>query len=136
MWLKLIVVTSTAILLGGCGKKAPNLVEVEGTLTLHGKPFPKATVCFVPDFEAGTFGLRSSGVTDEKGHYRLVSDYWQKPGALVGKHSVVVCDPDAVNKDPLKNIQHYPGKYMTPWKTPLHVEVAPGGPQVIDLNVE
>ncbi len=28
------------------------------------------------------------------------------------------------------------GSYMTPEATPLHVEVQPTGPQVIDLNVE
>ena len=81
---------SFALLLagGGCGKHAPALNEsVEGTAKIDGTPLAGVTVHFVPD---GQVSLpTSSGVTDEQGHFKLQCENG-KPGALVGKHHVVV----------------------------------------------
>jgi len=83
------------LVLSGCSR-GPNLVEVEGALKLRGKPLAGVMVCFVPDAEAGTPGPRSTGWTDEKGHYRLTCDKPYQPGAVEDKHRVLVLDPEAL----------------------------------------
>ena len=130
------------------------MVEVEGALNLRGKPLPGVMVCFVPDAEAGTPGPRSTGWTDEKGHYRLTCDRPIKPGAVEGKHRVIVIDPEAFDDPP--DMVGLPGpvavaappkgrkpkqmqfalKYIMPSQTPLRADVQAPGPQTIDFNVE
>jgi hypothetical protein len=39
------------VLQGGCAKRLPDVVPVEGTLLLNGKPLAKASVTFVPLLE-------------------------------------------------------------------------------------
>src|SRR5262249_33453206 len=85
---------TSLIALSGCSQ-GPALIDVEGALTLRGLPLAGVMVCFVPDAEAGTPGSRSTGWTDEKGHYRLTCDTPYKPGAVAGKHRVTVFDPEA-----------------------------------------
>jgi hypothetical protein len=125
---------------------------VEGALNLRGRPLPDVLVCFVPDAEAGTPGPRSTGWTDEKGHYRLICDKPNKPGAIEGKHRVIVHDPEAFDAPPgmpgllgaeatapksrkPKRMQ-FALKYVMPSETPLRVDVQSPGPQTIDLYVE
>jgi hypothetical protein len=153
MRLKLTLIALAVIAVVGCGRGGPDLAEVEGTLTLRGTPFPNVTLCFVPDAEGGTLGPRSTGVTDENGHYKLVCEGMDKPGALIGRHAVLVYDPEALNEPPQsaraaslpdppmaknksKKGMRYSPNYMVWAKTPLRVEVSGPGPQVIDLNVE
>src|SRR4051794_2434086 len=75
----------------GCGK--PSYVfneDVEGTVKLNGAPLPSVQVEFVPEADpGGPQPPLSTSFTDEKGHYRLSHDN-QKPGAVVGKHRVVI----------------------------------------------
>lgn len=70
-----------SVLLSGCG--GGKLGEVEGTVTLNGKPLSGAEVVFQPDHE----GRPSSGITDEEGHYVLQYTANQA-GAEVGVHTV------------------------------------------------
>jgi hypothetical protein len=49
----------------GCGAD-PNLGQVEGVVTLDGKPLPNATVILVPGQ-----GRPATGVTDGEGRYRV-----------------------------------------------------------------
>jgi hypothetical protein len=125
------------IVLTGCNR-GPNLVEVEGTVTLRGQPFPGVIVSFNPDAEAGTPGPRSTAWTDETGHYRLTCDRPAKPGAVAGKHRVTVLDPEAFY-DPSATEQKpwkYDMKYIQMSQTPLRAEVQTPGPQTIDLNID
>jgi hypothetical protein len=147
-----ITVVISAVAAAGCGKQGPNLAEVQGTLTFRGKPFPNVTLYFVPNAEGGTMGPSSMGLTDEKGHYKLVCAALGKPGALVGRHEVLVFDSESLNEPPPprrsvvsvlrkqetqgKKAIHYSTKYLVSGQTPLHAEVTAPGPQVIDLNVE
>jgi hypothetical protein len=150
-----VVVAAFAVGLAGCSKKRPNLVEVKGTLTLRGEPFPNVTLTFVPETEPGQFCPSSTGVTDVDGHYTLFCGAVGKQGALVGGHHVVVIDPESLEPPPggpepreaeelpspsvekqKSGVLRYSANYMVPHKTPLHVEVKAPGPQVIDLNVE
>src|SRR5688572_7293366 len=92
MWLRRSLLFAGAAMLsavcGGCGGNSHglDLAPVEGTVTFRGAPLPNAQVVFLPDV-AGQ--LPASGVTDNKGHYRLMTI---KPGdgANLGKHRVTV----------------------------------------------
>jgi hypothetical protein len=121
---------------GGCSS-GPKLTEVEGTVTLNGKPLNNAQVQFLPDPEQGTSGPRSTGTTDEQGRFKLVSDD-QRSGAVVGNHRVLVVDlkqwegirpgREDANK-PLKP-SRLPARYANGSTTPLKAEVKEGGPPI------
>lgn len=72
----------------GCGGTY-NLGQVDGTITLDGKPLAEAGVAFTP-LNAGAESPASSGLTDSDGKYSLSLVIDQTPGALVGQHKVVV----------------------------------------------
>lgn len=72
---------------GGCGgSDGPQLAQVEGTVTMDGKPLPNATVAFQP---TGDEGSPSVGETDEQGRYELRFTF-KKAGAMVGEHIVEI----------------------------------------------
>ncbi|NLF70729.1 MAG: hypothetical protein GX575_16985 [Candidatus Anammoximicrobium sp.] len=82
--------------LAGCGGKDElPLVNVEGQLTLDGKPLGLMSVRFLP--EAGTPGAGAEALTEEDGSYSLTC---VRPGALKaergivpGSYRVVVTEP-------------------------------------------
>jgi len=59
----------------GCGhhRDLPPVAQVEGVVTLDGKPVPRGMVQFVPDESKGTKGPPAVGVIDENGHYELTT---------------------------------------------------------------
>jgi hypothetical protein len=75
----------------GCAKAPPGVVEVSGVVLLDGQPLPKAKVEFVPQLKDFGAQYNSVGITDEKGRFTLACGI-QKPGAVVGKHLVLVMD--------------------------------------------
>ena len=79
-----------ALLASGCRREHP-YGEVEGVVTLDGKPLAHAEVVFMPDPEKGNSGRRSVALTDDQGHYRIASDAG-RAGAPVGVHRVCVND--------------------------------------------
>ena len=86
LWLLAAVLAAAS----GCGKSKLETAEVEGTVTLDGKPLANAVVTFTPvvktkDIEAPA----SSGKTDDKGHFKLAVISTGEPGAVIGKHQVV-----------------------------------------------
>jgi hypothetical protein len=84
-WLALGLLTC-----GGCGPDS-QFAEVEGIITLAGKPLPQVEVVFLPDPEQGTHGPSSSALTDAEGRYRLATDKGQD-GARIGTHRVCIRD--------------------------------------------
>jgi hypothetical protein len=152
-----------AIAAEGC-QRGPewNLALVEGTVTKGGRPLANIEVVFLPD--AGMQGPRARGITDEAGHYRLRTDNGDD-GTVVGKHRVVLSDPEVALKQLLRdsggkrrekaeqllpgedakrlenqrklsaNAPRLPPRYERFSETPLHVEVQPGL-QVIDFEVK
>jgi hypothetical protein len=78
----------------GCGDSGPELGRVTGTVTLDGKPLPKAKV----EFQPGA-GSPSYGETDENGHYELMYAL-RKPGAMVGRHVVQITTERMDRSDP------------------------------------
>src|SRR5689334_22974691 len=83
----------TLLFLFGCKKGPPPLVEVQGVVLLNGQPLPQAQVEFVPDLEDFGAQLNSTGVTDDQGRFTLTCMLKNEPGAVVGKHRVLVTDP-------------------------------------------
>jgi hypothetical protein len=71
----------------GCDKQIP-VAEVEGVVTLNGKPLDKIQVEFWPLSE----GTRSFGTTDTQGKFKLMTDDGLRNGATIGKHKVVLHD--------------------------------------------
>lgn len=69
----------------GCGaEKGPQIGQVEGVVTLDGKPLANAAIIFKP-----VHGRESNAVTDSQGHYSL-SYKPDTTGAIVGNHRVSI----------------------------------------------
>jgi hypothetical protein len=124
----------------GCGSGGPELGRVKGKVTVDGKPVPRATITFYPEFQGST----SYGVTDEKGDYELKftdTDY----GAMIGKFRVGIATkkipkaemPDTMSPEEMAklNAQHVeiPKRYRG--DDSFHVEVKSGN-NTIDLTME
>jgi hypothetical protein len=133
----------------GCNR-GPQFADVEGTVTLNGRPLPDMEVVFLPDPDTGTLGPASSGYTNEKGHYQLVTNKGQV-GAVVGTHRVCIRDLTTLPTPPLLDaegnreragpqgakpapkVSRVPAAYSSSEQTPLRaVEVKPGG-QTLDF---
>jgi hypothetical protein len=139
------------------------LALVEGTVTKVGRPLANIQVAFLVDPDASTVGLRSTGVTDESGHYRLRTDNGDD-GAVIGKYRVVILDLQArggrkerttrgprpkegsqlppelteLLEEQRKTVGNTPRLlpcYGSFKETPLRAEVQPG-PQIIDLQIK
>jgi len=68
------------------------LVQISGTVTLDGRPLPKAAVFFVNEADS----THSFGVTNDAGHYTLMLDS-RKSGVIPGVKRVLI----ATDKNPL-----------------------------------
>lgn len=81
-----------ALVCVGCGPTPPRMVEVDGTVTMDGKPLEKIHVEFWPE----TNGPKSFGLTDDQGKFSLSYEDGSKKGAVVGKHKVVLQDTSII----------------------------------------
>jgi hypothetical protein len=122
----------------GCGGQGGGVTEVQGKVTLNNAPLAGVVVTFYPDGELRDSPPYARGTSDASGQYKLVSADG-RPGAVVGKHRVVVnwpprerSDADAKAPPPPKG-PPLPIKYTVATETPFLFEVKPGGPQTIDL---
>ncbi len=126
------VLLGCVCLLGaGCGSRPlPSAETVEGTLTWGNKPLAGVRVQFVPQGEPGVKVPLSSATTDEKGMYRLIREDTGQPGAVLGKHKVVLfpgrpgSGPRSRDDDaPQPAAIELPKEYLNITTTPLEVEV-------------
>ncbi len=85
----LSLVLMTLIVVSGCGRDArlPNLVPVEGRVTLDGQPLANATITFIPS--GNTVGRGAGAMTDDSGTYRLKEQDGSQ-GTAVGSYRVVI----------------------------------------------
>lgn len=127
-------------LLSGCKKAPPPIVEVEGVVLLNGNPLPNALVEFIPELNHFGAEMNSSGITDEKGFFRLTCRWNNQPGAAVATHRVIITDAPMEGgrgMDPesqAKSAQYYsslknrpiPSSYSDFSKTPLRLSVEAG----------
>lgn len=130
----IVLVSGTAI--SGCGRSGPELTEVTGTVTLDGKPVPKATISFLPSGEAGS---PSYGRTDLQGKYELGYSL-NAQGARLGSYNVEIAT-SKLSKEELEEMKasgeevpaesvSIPEKYKA--ASALTAEVK-SGPNVIDF---
>ncbi len=117
----------------GCGSGGPDIASVQGTVTLDGKPLPRADVVFIP-----TGGRPAAAETDANGKYVLEFSGGRK-GAIPGKSRVEIntARPPAANMDGTVT----PGaKEMVPAKynknTTLVFEVVDGQKNIADFKLE
>jgi hypothetical protein len=120
------------LLLVGCGEAAPyRLVNVEGLITLDGKPLPQAIVTFQPIAPAGSesAGPGSAGRTDAEGRYVLETVRTDEPGAVVGPHRIIIM-PIKFGNNPAPDL---PARYNS--ETTLTLEVGAEGTQSADFQL-
>ena len=140
---RFVLVLAGLSVLTGCSKTGPEFaVEVEGTITLNGKPLPNVEVVFMSELAdaKGTANPASSGYSDEHGHYSLWCGQADTQGAVLGTYRVCVNDIAAM---PLPAMEygddlaaarlHRPGplrvpsRYSSTAKTPFKdVKIASG----------
>jgi hypothetical protein len=126
----LVLLCVALLVLAGCGDGGPELGKVSGTVTLDGKPLPKARIVF----EGGPDGSPSYATTDEDGHYELKFGV-DKPGAMVGEHLVRITtartEPaDSLGREMISHPELLPPRYNE--ESELTKEVVPGK-QTIDF---
>jgi hypothetical protein len=135
----------------GCSGR--QFAEVEGTVTLDGKPLDEVEVVFVPDSLKGNPGNNASAYTDAQGHYKLRSERDQKDGTVLGPHRVILIDlpaqpdlrpgsalpPGEAARTPMPSkpkTRRFPVRYEDTQLTPFkEVEVKPGK-QTLDFDVK
>ena len=136
-----IVLLGVLLVLPGCGK-GPKYVAVSGTVTLNGKPLPRAAVYFDPIPPAGKMdaaAVGSLGITDAQGRYTLVlAGTGGTPGAVVAEHRVRVTttgvvDESAPASGPAKEL--VPAKY-TGSNSELRFTVPPGGTDAANFDLK
>lgn len=120
----------------GCGSDGPELTEVTGTVTLDGKPVPRATISFLP---AGETGSPSYGQTDLQGKYELGYSF-KEMGARLGNYNVEItttklskeeiAEMKAAGEEVPEESVSIPAKYKA--ASALTAEVK-SGPNVIDF---
>jgi len=88
-----IKLTAGLVIATGCQR---DIVPVSGRVTFNGKPLAGAVVTFQPRSSSDSprpAGTGSIGHTDEQGHFSLRLVEPDRPGAVVGDHSVTVAAP-------------------------------------------
>ncbi len=124
-------------LIAGCQSRRPDVVTVEGKVTLDGQPVPHARVEFIPKLDDFGASMNSYGETDDDGYFTLTCSWENKSGACVGTHWVVVGEVPAapgvnIRKEPRpepKANRPLPPEYNTIASTPLVIEVVRGKTQ-------
>jgi hypothetical protein len=76
--------------LTGCGGR--EFAEVEGRITLDGKPLADVQIVFLPDPAKGNKANNSSATADANGYYRLYATRDERSGTVLGSHRIVIID--------------------------------------------
>ena len=141
----LLLVAALAV---GCSKKDPNapeLLGVDGVVTLDGQPLEDAVICFRPI--GTTRGTEAFGRTDANGHYALESRHLGE-GTPVGEYRVMISKlvmpdgsplPDSKDFDPMttRTREILPGRYSNREHSELRATVPEGGDTInFDLTTK
>lgn len=111
----------------------PQTAEVVGVIRLNGKPVPNALVMFRPDRSKGTIGPQSVGQANPSGQFELTINN-KYPGAVVGKHQVVVLSRDSAGSS--ASSSSVPVLYSQLETSPLTAEVFPDQLNEISLELK
>jgi hypothetical protein len=134
--------------LHGCAPRLPPVVPVQGKVLLNGQPLPKAAVTFVPLLDHFGAESNSTAETDENGQFTLTCAYNNQPGAVIGKHIVLVAEPPPPEN--MRNVQDgrvldnyraklgnrpIPPQYSSVSQSPIRIEIKQGQePVTIELT--
>lgn len=141
LWLCAILLIVT-----GCSRGPEKMGQVEGVVTLDGKPVSDVEVVFLPDPESGTRGHRSACYTDKDGHYSLRTDKGIE-GAVVGTHHVLINDTaflplptlppgvDPKSIPPRPNRPPVPERYGNVTMTPIKLVDVKSGTQTHNFDL-
>jgi hypothetical protein len=124
------------------------VVPVQGRVLLNGKPLPKASVTFMPLLDHFGTESNSNAVTDEDGRFTLTCLYNNQPGAVVGKHVVLVAEsplPDDLRGNVASRLiddyraklgnRPIPPQYKSVSQSPIKIEIKEGQePVTIELT--
>lgn len=144
----LLVGLGALLPLSGCAKRLPSVVAVQGTVLLNGVPLPSAAVTFMPQLENFGAESNSTAVTDDNGKFTLTCAYNSQPGAVVGKHMVLITDPplpeDMRDIRDARVLAQYraqlgnrpiPQQYSSATQSPIRIEIKQGQePVTIELT--
>ena len=114
------------VLMIGCGSGGGVKVEfVEGIVTLDNEPVSNAWVAFVPI--ENTLPIETaSGISNERGVYRLTSENGRRlAGAVAGEYKVLISQTTE-QPDPFPPVHHLPAIYRNHRNTPLRAIVNHG----------
>jgi hypothetical protein len=114
-----------ALALAGCAGSALRLVPVHGRATVGKKAAQGLTIQLVPDAAKGTHAPAGGGQTDEDGRF-VISTPPHGEGAVPGHYKVTVSSYTG---------RGVPRSYADPAKTPLRVEIPPGGLENWELDL-
>ena len=126
------------LVLAGCGRKGPEVVPVEGTITFGGGAWPKpGALYFTVDAPAaGMPGRPALAKFDTDGNV-TVTTFHNGDGLIPGKYKMSVeCweVPPQMNA-PTKAISYVPKRYQAANSSGLSVTVEPGQ-RVVKLNLD
>lgn|GEM_PF-968907 len=138
----------------GCGGR--EFAEVEGQITLEGKPLADVEVMFLPDPVKGNRANNSTAFTDEQGHYTLFAPRDQRSGTVLGPHRVAITDltmvvdttgagdagkaakrsPSSGPAMPGTKPRRFPKEYGDPLETPFQDIDVVSGKQVCNFELK
>jgi hypothetical protein len=120
--------TGLAALLLGCaclGCSSYKVAEVDGTLTIAGKPANKIHIQFIPANQGGAKLPMSNADTDEQGKFimQMLEGNTVRNGAVVGASRVVLTDSQYANAGGRGVPFRLKSEYTMPGSTPLTQQV-------------
>lgn len=129
------LLVAACLVSAGCGSsRDPNLpttASASGKVTYKGQPVNTGTITLHPLGK----GNPAVGLLDANGNFEL-STYGARDGAVIGQHKVTIEIPPAPDGMPGSATLSIPRAYTNRETTPLTVEVAEGGPNVLEIVLE
>lgn len=118
----------------GCGSY--KVAEVDGTLTIGGKPANKIHIQFIPINPGGTKLPMSNADTDEQGKFimQMLEGNTVRNGAVVGTNRVVLIDSQYADAGGRGVPFRLKSEFTMPGSTPLTQDVKEG-PQTIEIKL-
>ncbi len=132
----ILALVAVVAFIPACGKKTIKTEGVTGVVTLNGQPLPYASLRFIPTDATGS---ESSGITDEKGAYKLQTLLGEaNAGTTPGAYKVAIecygeeetgkthTDEDGNEVKETKEVSLLDRKYADPETSGLTAEVKSG----------
>ncbi|WP_428306667.1 hypothetical protein [Lacipirellula sp.] len=126
-----VIAIAIAAISCGCSDREYEIAEVEGVVTINGRPGDGIRVEYAPDGSQDGKGPSSTAETDDQGRFQLQfydDDIGSmQRGAAVGWHPIVVTDRRLAESATGRNLRmRLPAEYMSIGSTPLKREVVSG----------